>query len=48
MSKSLEEVKAEQGKMLLQMIGVLLVFTAISVVFQGGMMLSLIMGSGGN
>lgn len=46
MSKSLEEVKAEQGKMLLQMIGVLLVFTAISVVFQGGMMLSLIMGSG--
>lgn len=45
MGKSLEDVKAEQGKMLLQMIGVLLVFTALSVVFQGGMMLAMVMGN---
>lgn len=46
MGRSLEDVKAEQGKMLLQMIGVLLIFTAISVVAQGGMMFMMIFGSG--
>lgn len=46
MSQNVEEIKAIQGKMLLQMIGALLIFTAISVVFQGVMMLSMSLGSG--
>ncbi|HIS27300.1 MAG TPA: hypothetical protein IAA57_10505 [Candidatus Pullilachnospira intestinigallinarum] len=44
MSQSVEEIKSIQGKMLLQMIGALLIFTAISVVFQGVMMLSMSLG----
>lgn len=46
MSQNVEEIKAIQGKMLLQMIGALLIFTAISVVFQGVMMLTMSLGSG--
>lgn len=44
MSQSVEEIKSIQGKMLLQMIGALLIFTAISVVFQGVMMLTMSLG----
>lgn len=44
MSQSVQEIKSIQGKMLLQMIGALLIFTAISVVFQGIMMLTMSLG----
>lgn len=44
MSQSVEEIKSIQGKMLLQMIGALLIFAAISVVFQGVMMLTMSLG----